>query len=68
MFKLVLERGRLSTRDRSIMLTMLSTLALSFNFAGFPQLVRHFDSPDPVKWDQAKVPVILQLATFSRIS
>jgi hypothetical protein len=67
MFKLVLERGRLSTRDRSIMLTMLqggmddSTLALSFNFAGFPQLVRHFDSPDPAKWDEAKVPVKIDL-------
>src|SRR5207244_300528 len=36
-------------------------LVLSVNFAGFPQRVRHFASPDPARWDEAKVPVKIDL-------
>ncbi len=67
MLRKVLEVGRLSVRDRAIMLTMRqggmddSTLALSFNFVGFPQLARHFGTPDPSKWEETKVPVKVDL-------
>ena len=52
----VLTSGRLFVRDRSIILTMLqsgmddSTLAMCFNYVGYPQLVKHFETEDWREW------------------
>lgn len=60
-------RSKISVRDQSIILTMLqggmdaSTLAKSFNYVAFPQLVEHFETDDWTKWDETKVPVQLNL-------
>lgn len=58
----VLSKAELDLRSRAIILTMLqsgmdaSTLALSFNFYGYPQLVRALGE-DPAKWDLSKCPI-----------
>jgi hypothetical protein len=63
----VLERGQVRTRDRSIILSMLqggmdaSTLAKSFNYLAFPQLVRHFGAEDWSRWNEKDVPVRVAL-------
>ena len=67
MTKRVLESGRLTVRDRSIVLTKLQgfmdneTLASIFNFVAFPQLAKHFGTDDFRLWDSSKVPVIIHL-------
>ena len=67
MLRTVLDAGHLSIRDRSVMFTMLqggmddSTLASSFNFVAFPQLVKHFGSPVPSEWDVDRAPVRIDL-------
>jgi hypothetical protein len=54
-------------RDRSIMLSMIqggmdaSTLAEAFNYVAFPQLAKHFGTPDWNRWDEKKVPVRIDL-------
>jgi hypothetical protein len=38
-----------------------STLAKSFNFLAFPQLVRHFGTEDWSRWNEGEVPVRIAL-------
>ncbi len=63
----VLSAGRLSVRDRSVILVMVqsgmdaSTLAGVFNFAGFPQLASFFGTSDFKTWNSERCPVRLDL-------
>ena len=54
-------------RDRSIMISMIqggmdaSTLAEAFNHVAFPQLAKHFGTPDWSSWEERNVPVRVDL-------
>lgn len=60
-------RSKIGIRDRSIIMTTLqggidaSTLAKSYNYIAFPQLVQHFGTADFSKWDESKVPVRIDI-------
>ncbi len=63
----VLDSGKLSVRDRSIVLTKVQglfdnkVLCQVFNYVAFPQLAKHFGTEDFRLWDEAKVPVRLDV-------
>jgi integrase len=67
MAKRVLETGRLTVRDRAVVLVKVqgfmdnSTLCRVFNYLAFPQLCRHFGTEDFLLWDPEKVPVHIDL-------
>ncbi|HLQ03966.1 MAG TPA: hypothetical protein VK114_04120, partial [Nitrososphaerales archaeon] len=67
MTKRVLDAGKLSVRDRAVVLVKLQSfcdnkvLCNVFNYVAYPQLVRHFGSEDPMLWDEKKVPVKINL-------
>lgn len=63
MVRQVIDSGKLSVRDRSVVLTKVQglfdnkTLCRVFNYVAFPQLVKHFGTDDFRLWDEKKVPV-----------
>ncbi len=67
MVKKVLDSGKLSVRDRSIVMTKVQslldneTLCEVFNYVAFPQLAKHFGGTDFHLWDENKVPVRIDL-------
>jgi hypothetical protein len=67
MLRKVLLSGKISTRDKAVILVACqggmddSTLAKSFNFVGYAQLCAHFGTRNWREWDSSKVPVRLNL-------
>jgi integrase len=63
----VLNSGKLSVRDRSVVLTKVQgfmdnhVLCNVFNVVAFPQLARHFGTEDFRMWDEKGVPVKVDL-------
>jgi hypothetical protein len=65
--KRVLASGKLSTRDRALVLVKLQSLCDNkvlcnvWNYVAYPQLVKHFGTEDFRAWDERTVPVKVNL-------